>query len=559
MIAKKKTALTVAAGILLTLVGHHLAFWRGSGHVFDVIAGQFEPAIEITHRDVSVRGETRAPYHVRAKIDTSTPIHRVAPEYLSFSIDTSQVVGGKWWNPSADVKETGSGSVPAPVFDFDRPKLDLLASALAPAYLRIGGSEADKVYYDLDAGDGDPISSPDGYESTLTRHRWDRVAAFARRNGLRLVVTLNAGPLARGPDGAWLGDNAAELIEYTAWQGYPVDVWELGNELNLFWYHYGLGNQVSATQYARDLERLRALLDQHMPRARIGGQGAAFWPIVGEPGGLLFGFTTAYLRAAGDVVDLVNWHYYPQQSRRGPFAVRKAGPSRLLEPANLDEAGHWARDLRRLRDAHAPGRPIWLGETGNAQFGGEPGVSDVYVGGLWWLDQLGLLAASGHSVVVRQTLSGLDYGMIETESLEPRPDYWNSLLWKRLMGTDVYAAESHPEDPGGSADKLRLYAHSGTAGDGSVAVLMINLDAERGAHVELPDLADRRHLLYQVQTPDVLGRELLLGGRRLELVPGPALPELAGRLEAGSGIPAITIRPLSYTFAVFAERTNDRI
>ena len=552
MTAKKKAALTAIAGIPLILLGHQLAFWRGSGNVLDVFAGQFEPAIAIERRDVSIHGGTLPPYRVRAKIDTSAPIHRVAPEYLSFSIDTSQVVGGKWWNPRADVKETGSGSVPAPVFDFDRPRLDLLASALAPAYLRIGGSEADKVYYDLDAGEGDPVSSPDGYESTLTRHRWDRVAAFARRNGLRLVFTLNAGPLTRGPDGAWLGDNAGELIEYTARAGYPVDVWELGNELNLFWYHYGLGNRVSAAQYARDLERLRAILDQHMPRARIGGQGAAFWPIVGEPAGLLFGFTPAYLRAAGEVVDLVNWHYYPQQSRRGPVAVRKARPSRLLEPAHLDEAGHWARELRRLRDAHAPGKPIWLGETGNAQFGGEPGVSDVYVGGLWWLDQLGLLAASGHNVVVRQTLSGLDYGMIEAESLEPRPDYWNSLLWKRLMGPDVYAVESHPGGQGDTADKLRICAHSGTAGDSSVAVLMINLDPERGARVELPDFADRRHLEYRVQTPDVLGRELLLGGRRLELAPGPTLAEITGQPEVSSGIPAITVRPLSYTFVVFA-------
>ncbi len=548
MTAKKKATLTATTCALLILIGHQLAFWRGSGNVFDVIAGQFEPAITIERRDVSVRGETLPPYRVRAVIDTSEPIHRVAPEYLSFSIDTSQVVGGKWWNPDAEVKEMGSGSMPAEVFDFDRERLDLLTSALAPAYLRIGGSEADKAYNDLD---GDAISSPEGYESILTRERWDRVAAFSRRNGLRLIFTLNAGPAARDPDGAWLGDNAAELIEYTARQGYPVDVWELGNELNLFWYHYGLGGRVSATQYARDLGRLRAILDRHMPEARIGGQGAAFWPIVGEPAGLLFGFTPAYLRAAGDVVDLVNWHYYPQQSRRGPVAVRKATPSRLLEPANLDEAGHWARELRRLRDAHAPGKPIWLGETGNAQYGGEPGVSDVYVGGLWWLDQLGLLAVSGHSVVVRQTLSGLDYGMIDSESLEPRPDYWNSLLWKRLMGDEVYAVEARPEHEGGDAGKLRIYAHSGTAGDGSVAVLMINLDPERSARVELPHFTGLRHTLYPVQTPDVLGRELRLGGRRLELAPGPALPEIAGRPEAGSGIPVITIRPLSYTFAIF--------
>ncbi len=546
MTAKKKLALAAMVGVLLVFAGHELAFWRGSGSVFDVVAGQFQPETTIDRRDVSLRGSDLAPYRVRAMVDVSTPIHRVAAEYLSFSIDTSQIVGGKWWNPNAEVKETGSGSEPAEVFDFDRPRLDLLTSALAPAYLRIGGSEADKTSYHLTAGTAATNSSPNGYESTMALARWNRVAAFARRNGLKLIFTLNAGPASRGPDGAWKGEDAAELIEHTARQGHPVEVWELGNELNLFWYHYGLRHRVSAAQYARDLERLRAILDQHMPRARIGGQGAAFWPIVGEPMALLFGFTRDYIREAGEVVDLVSWHYYPQQSRRGPVAVRKASPSRLLDPEHLDEAGHWARVLRRLRDAHAPGKPIWLGETGNAQFGGEPGVSDVYVGGLWWLDQLGLLAANGHDVVVRQTLSGLDYGMIDSGTLEPRPDYWNSLLWKRLMGREVYAATAEGE----GARKLRIYAHSG--GDGSITVLAINLDPERAARVELPDFADRPRTVYLVQTPDVLGRELLLGGRPLELFDGPVLPELEGRRSKGEGVPTVTVPPLSYAFVVFA-------
>ncbi len=203
-----------------------------------------------------------------------------------------------------------------------------------------------------------------------------------------------------------------------------------------------------------------------------------------------------------------------------------------------------------MRDAHAPGKPIWLGETGNAQFGGEPGVSDVYVGGLWWLDQLGLLAAGGHDVVIRQTLSGLDYGMIETGSLEPRPDYWNSLLWRRLMGRDVYAAEGHAENTGDDAGKLRIYAHSGTAGDGSIAVLLINLDHGRSARVELPDFSGRSQELYQVRTPDVLGREVLLNGRKLKVGTGPALPEIRGWPDAADDA-ALEVRPLSYTFVVF--------
>ena len=123
----------------------------------------------------------------------------------------------------------------------------------------------------------------------------------------------------------------------------------------------------------------------------------------------------------------------------------------------------------KLRDEYAPGRGIWLGETGNAQFGGEPGVSDTYIGGLWWLDQLGLLAASGVEAVFRQTLAGMNYGMMDPDTLELNPDYWNSLLWKELMGTDVYRVSLS----GGDVSRVRVYAHSAGKGPG-LSKLVIN-------------------------------------------------------------------------------------
>jgi heparanase 1 len=146
------------------------------------------------------------------------------------------------------------------------------------------------------------------------------------------------------------------------------------------------------------------LIQRHTPGARLAGQGSAFWPILGETLSLLFGYMPRYLRRSAGLVDVIMWHCYPQQSRRGVMAVRRAYPSRLLDPKNLDEAGHWAQEIGEWRRRYAPGKPVWLGETGNAQFGGEPGLSDAYLGGLWWLDQLGLMACCGQEVVVRQTL-----------------------------------------------------------------------------------------------------------------------------------------------------------
>jgi heparanase 1 len=270
-----------------------------------------------------------------------------------------------------------------------------------------------------------------------------------------------------------------------------------------------------------------------------------FWPVLGEPLSVFYGFMPAYLQQSGGVVDVVSWHYYPQQSRRGPIATRRADPARLLDPANLDEAGYWADKMRAWRDAYAPGKPLWLGETGNAQFGGEPGLSDVYLADLWWLDELGLMAQKGVQVVVRQTISGSNYGLIDDTTLVPRPDYWASLLWKRLMGPQVYATSVTGEN----SSRLRIYAQAYP--DSRVSLLLINLDPGKDAVVSLPGLVGKAYTIYSITAPDVLGQEVDLNGQPLHLTQDGALPETTGVEQPTSDHPTVTTHPLSYSFITY--------
>jgi hypothetical protein len=246
--------------LLLVFSILQVGLWGSRGNLPAYLRGQFEPHPVHFQGDISITGGVGLPYALRVMLDLEQPLAEVSERYLSFSVDTSQVVGGKWWDPQADRVEWSSGTVQAPVFDFARPKLNLLTKALAPAYLRIGGSEADKVYYDLGAGSGAYLTVPEGHESVFTRGQWDAVHAFAAGNDLDVVCTLNAGPAARDRAGRWQGDNAAELLAYTARQGYPVAVWELGNEVNIFFAVHGLSAQVSVEQYAQDTEVARRLV-----------------------------------------------------------------------------------------------------------------------------------------------------------------------------------------------------------------------------------------------------------------------------------------------------------
>jgi heparanase 1 len=266
-----------------------------------------------------------------------------------------------------------------------------------------------------------------------------------------------------------------------------------------------------------------------------------FWPVLGEPLSLFAGFMPEYLVHSGMMIDQVSWHYYPQQSRRGPVASRRASPSRLLDPDALNEAGYWADKMRAWRDQWAKGKPLWLGETGNAQFGGEPGLSDVYLASLWWMDELGLMARKGMDVVVRQTLSGMNYGLIDDATLAPRPDYWASLLWKRLMGRHVLATTV----TGDNGRRLRTYAH---ATDSTRTLLLINLDPTRDAAVRVPTLNGMTYAEYAVTAPDLFGQTTHLNGTPLALTAAGTLPSTPGRDHAAAASATVTVHPLSYSF-----------
>jgi len=331
------------------------------------------------------------------------------------------------------------------------------------------------------------------------------------------------------------------------------------------------------------------MVRRHAPRALTAGPASAYWPVAGE----LLPLLPRLVRRLRRVPDVITWHYYPQQSSRGLLATRRADAEKILTPRRLDSAAYWARRVMRharsiptinelsesvrvprpnqaqpdyAQPNHArPGRSrgapeVWLGETGHALYGGEPGVSDRYIAGLWWLDQLGLMARSGVRVVVRQSLVGGDYALLDTETLAPRPDYWNSLLWKRLMGESVYAI-AHDGDA-----LLRVYAHNTLQRPQSITILLINLshDAEIKVSVDTETLGFtlQEFEIYAVTAEDSFARSILINGRP------PALPEYplprensTSPLDSPRGTfpglgdshnpgEPVVVPPLSYTFLV---------
>lgn len=487
-------------------------------------------------------GEEASPLPRRAvtvDVSTETAVAEVDPRFLSFAVDTAQALGGPFWSNSG--AKGAVGDLVRPPMDFSDPALQARIEPLTPSFIRIGGSAADTVYYDL--GTSPVTEPPEPFELVLTAPLWARLMDLVGALDLELLWTLNAGPGTRDDAKAWQDAQSRALLQHAADRGDRVAVWELGNEINGFPFVLGLSEKVEPQQYAADVALARAMVDELQPNSLLAGPSSAYWPLGGEINPIL----PEFMPLAGKDLDVVTWHYYPQQSERCPLRELPATAEMPLDPLLLDNADKWSAEVEGYRDAHAPDVPVWLGETGGAQCGGQSGVSDRFVGGFWWLDQLGLLARRGTPIVIRQSLTDASYGLLDGEDLSARPDYFNAVLHKRLMGTRVLDVVA--SDP--SQAKLRAYAHctAPTAQgytEGAVTLLVLNLSQTHVA--ELTDLGFPRDgaLWWHLDADGLESRRMRLNGRELAMQ-GDALPDLSGDpLPDGP----LSLAPPSYAFVV---------
>ena len=400
-----------------------------------------------------------SPRPVEISLQYETAVAKTNARYLSYSIDISVLAGGFWWEGSLGIR-AGLGTLRVTPLRIKRRKLDRLVRALGPAYLRVGGSEADKIHYFFPQfEEKDPL--------ILTKKQWRRLHAFVRRNNLKLIFTCKYGLFRRKHHGNWHGTELEELLEYSKKKNFQIDVFELGNELNAYWAFHGLTSQPGPKNLAQDYVTFAELVKQYYPEAKISGPGSAFWPKLGETIRPFTNLTENFLKHISLPLDIINWHYYPFQSERTPFRTRAAKIKHLVDPKSFADFGRYSNQLKALRDNLQPQAEIWTGETGSAQCGGQPYLSDRWASSFWWADQLGQGARLGQKVMVRQALIGGDYGLIDRFTLKPRPDYWVSWIWQQMMGKTVYAAETN--DP-----YVRAYLHQHRNGK-DLALLLINL------------------------------------------------------------------------------------
>jgi hypothetical protein len=470
-------------------------------------------------------------------------IGTVDERYQSYNIEMVEVTGGEFWKPYGPAPGIEAAHPPnmpgannsnnnSNLFQY-RPPIDLtngrlrnLASALAPAYLRVSGTWANTTYF-ADSDDALTLP-PSGFKGILTRRQWRQVIDFAHAVDARIVTSFAVGAGNRDTAGFWTPDQARRFLDFTRAVGGSIAAAEFMNEPNLAAIG-GLPAGYDPAAYGRDFKLFHAFVKRTVPAMTILGPGA----INETPE------AADLLAASGPGVDAFSYHHY------GALSQRCAGtmtPDAALSEAWLSRTDQTLAFYRTLRDRFEPGKPIWLTETAETACGGNPWAA-TFLDTFRYLDQLGRLAKAGVQVVMHNTLAASDYGLLDERTLAPRPNYWGALVWRQLMGTTVL-------DPGVPAQAgLHVYAHCQRGAPGGVALLVINTDRNAPHSLTMANASER----YTLDAASLQDTTVRLNGNALALWSEDRVPRITG-VPASVGI--LTMAPATITFLAVPAAAN---
>ncbi len=392
----------------------------------------------------------------------------VDERFQAYNVEMVEVTGGRFWAPYGGPE--GERYRERPPIDLANPRLVALARHLGPSLMRVSGTWANNTY--LEAEGEDLSAPPAGFVQVLTRDQWRGVVDFANAVDAPIVTSFAVSNGTRDADGVWQTEQAQRLADLTQEAGGTIYAAEFFNETNVPSAAPEMPQGYTADDYATEFGLFKSWASEALPDMLILGPGG-----VGE-GGLLTdvpvpglgGFipTEEMAKRTPNSVDVFSYHYYGTVSQRcESMGIGTADKDAALSAEWLDLTLRDYDVYAAIRDQYEPGKPIWNTETAQAACGGSPWAAS-FLDSFRYLNQLGVLAQRGVQVVMHNTLAASDYALINQDTLEPRPNYWAAVLWRRLMDRTVLAS---PQSP---APELRLFAQCLRGTPGGVSVLALN-------------------------------------------------------------------------------------
>ncbi|CAD7974850.1 unnamed protein product [Amoebophrya sp. A25] len=274
----------------------------------------------------------------------------------------------------------------------------------------------------------------------LTMAKWTSLLEMCEAANCRILFQLNALYGVQRVDGAnnsslerlpfaghWNPRNAFHLMYHTIHvlkKAHLLIGFELGNELGPM----GMGKSgkpsIFVEHYAQDYRVLRQMIN---------------W-FVCPPAWRMFGvasnFDVPWLRSLEqllkDPLFVFTHHMYSLGSANSSRNELVEG--RILNATYLESSVRPVATATRGMLQTFPGTQVWMGEAGGAYGSGAPGVTNDFLSGFWFLDQLATFAGYGQNThYCRQTLVGAFYEMVDKATLLPNPDWYVASLFNFLI------------------------------------------------------------------------------------------------------------------------------
>ena len=500
------------------------------------------------------KGETIMAEYVRLAPGTLKALRQTSPMLVSYNVEFAEVTGGTFWKSYTPEQLAGTeefqvdltGDIAAayrdlmqvyPPIDLYNERLRRLAGSLGPAWARVSGSWATKTFYDFDGTTGGRV--PEGYQNILTKEQWIGVLDFVKATGAKLLVSVSNCQGLHSAHEPWTPVEAEKLFRFSREYGVPIRAAEFTNEPNLM-ENSGLPAGSTPEDYRRDQDLFFTWLKKNYPEcAAVGPCPSASNGDISFGKGSSSGHPVFQSCRCSDLMegtrvplDVFSYHYYNGRSERtaGFMPSTHWDASEACSEDYLKVAARFAECYAALRDRYAPGAELWVTESGDASGGGDTWAS-TYLDVLRTLNELAGFSRISSGVIFHNTLASSDYGFLERQTFNPRPNYFAVLLWNRLMGTTCYDTQE-PIREG-----AHVYAHSRRDGRDGAAYLVINNNRKEATTVELPKEAD----VYALsgEGGNMRATTMTLNGRPLALDEKDALPDLSpARQAAGMAVVA---------------------
>jgi len=493
-----------------------------------------------------------------------TVLREVNPLLMSYNVEFAEVTGGTFWKAYTPGQIAGTEPFVVhaekgitamykdlmqvyPPIDLYNEKLRKLTKDLGTAWIRVSGTWATKTYYDFDEEYTDG-TVPEGYLNVLTKKQWIGVLDFVKECKLKLKVSVSNCPGLHSAEEVWPSHEAEKLFRFSKEYGVPIQAAEFTNEPNML-SETGCPKGYTAAHYRRDADAFASWLKENYPEclyvgpSTTGGDKVSFGKPVGGVEQLAGEENVGCDDLLGGTkvpVDVFSYHYYNGLSDR-LASVHPTGhwdPSEANSEDYLAVASNFTRTYIPFRDKYAPGKEIWVTESGDAGGGGDSWAS-TYLDVLRTLNELGSFAALTSGVIFHNTLAASDYGFLARQVFDPRPNYFAVLLWQRLMGHTVYDSKEAVREG------THVYVHSAKEDPSRKCYLIINNSETDTTTIDIPV----EGTIYVLSGKDGNKRAtvMTLNGRDLVLGENWELPDLSGAPVAAG---KVELAPMSCTFLV---------